>query len=180
LRRRISRALRKLLPRSHRLYHTSPWQATASAIATVVASPAELTPAAQEQALKLLGSIASQGDLVTAATANKVAAGLSGVIASVDLDTSRRRLQRRRLAQASGVEPAPVSADPRYLQIMNVVDGLAASLGKAMTVPGEEAVTIASSALQVRDCSSWQSSPLAELFGRAPGPPSSAILVICW
>lgn len=88
---------------------------------------------------------------MTADTAKKVAAGLSGVVASVDLDASRRRRQRRRLAQAAGLNAAaPAEADPRYVQIMQVVDGLAVSLGNAMTVPGEEAITIVSAALQAR------------------------------
>lgn len=136
-------------------------QATANAIAAVVGAPEELTPQAQDQAISLLGSIASQGDLVTAATATSVAAGLSGVVSSVGADVAVRR--RRRLAEAGGrrlVDAAPAPADPRFGSVMDVVSGLAGSIGMALSVPGEEAVSITSSALQARAPRSSAACPL--------------------
>lgn len=124
-------------------------QATASAVASVVAAPEELTPEAQDRALSLLGGIASQGQLVTPAAATNVAAGLSGVVASLDLAARRRR---RMLAeqQPGGAAPPPLPADPRFQQVMRVVDGLADSVRQILAVPGEEGVQITSSSLRVR------------------------------
>lgn len=117
-------------------------QATASAVAAVVATPDELSPQAQDQALDLLGSIASQGSLVTPGTAGSVAGGLSSVVSSVEIGARRRR----RLLAADEQQPA----DPRFSRAMDVVSGLADSLASILSVPGEESIMVSASALQVR------------------------------
>lgn len=139
-------------------------QATATAVAELVAKPEELTGPAQTRALEVLSNVASKGSIVSPSTAGSIASALSNVVkaaknlAALSIGRRRSLLAGQPSAGSAGNSSNSTEdsaqendgVDPRLKQVMGIVGQLASSLTQAITVPGEEAIFVTSSALQAR------------------------------
>lgn len=117
--------------------------------------PTEVSPHAQGLATTLLGEIAGAGSLLSTAAARTILESLSSIVDAVFLAIAAQgpaKGHSRRLDAAPAEETA-APADPRFMQVMGVVDGLADSLRQSRSVPGEDGVVISTRAIQARSAS---------------------------
>lgn len=124
--------------------------ATTDVVAAVTATPAELSPAAQALAVKLLQGVATSGAAVSPTVAQTAALGLSNVASAIVVQAALG-------VGAPGGEggaPQPGGGQPAHgqaallLDISGTVESLASSIHKGMLSVGEAPVAVSSPTIQ--------------------------------
>lgn len=131
-------------------------QLTAQALASAADVPAELTPAAQEAAVRALSDVAAVGQLVSLPTADAIGRALSSLALAAlqspdtwDVAAGAGAGRRKRsLQQAGGGNEGPVGSPLE--RILSVADTVSDSLLRSVLVPGEAGVTVSTPLIQVR------------------------------